>query len=60
MERPRIVTDEMLEYLDRLRESGKTNMMAAGRYLMEEFDLNKERSREVLSYWMKTFGDDER
>jgi len=32
-ERPEIVTDEHLDYLDELRESGVTNMFGAGAYL---------------------------
>lgn len=63
--RPEYCTDEMLVYLDELRESGETNMFGAGPYLDEEFpELRKgdkrsfhssERARSVLSYWMKTF-----
>jgi hypothetical protein len=48
---------EYLEYLDELRESGVTNMYGARPYLIKEFDLNKAEATEVLSYWMKTFGE---
>lgn len=60
MSRPEIVTDEHLEYLDNLRESGVTNMFGAGSYLQEEFGLNKTDARNVLTYWMETFGQEER
>jgi hypothetical protein len=50
-----IVTDEMLVYLDNLRESGSTNMYGAGPYLQAEFDLTRVQSHEVLAYWMETF-----
>ena len=39
VERPDIVTDEHLEYLDDLRESGVTNMFGAGSYLEDNFCL---------------------
>lgn len=57
MERPSIATDEYLEYLDELRESGETNMFGAGIYLSKEFGLTQTESHEVLSYWMKAFSE---
>lgn len=59
-ERPNIATDEHLEYLDNLRESGETNMFGAGSFLESEFDMNRRDAKEVLQYWMDTFGDDGR
>lgn len=58
--RPEIVTDEMLEYLDRLRKSGVTNMFGAGSYLRDEFGMSKNDSHKVLGYWMDTFGQEKR
>lgn len=56
IERPEIVTDAMLEYLDDLRESGVTNMYGAGEYLEATFsELDRRNSGDVLQYWMKTF-----
>ena len=46
-------------YLDVLRKSGVTNMLGAGKYLMEEFHLDHQEARDVLSDWMKTFGERE-
>lgn len=43
------------EYLDLLRESGKTNMFGAGRYLTDEFGLSRREARVVLSKWRETF-----
>jgi len=61
IERPDVVEDEMLEFLDDLRESGETNMFGARPYLMREYDyLDKKEAAEILSYWMKTFGNDSR
>ena len=59
-ERPEFVTDEHLEYLDELRESGDTNMLGAGRYVEEEFELNQDTAGKILLYWMDTFGDPHR
>lgn len=63
--RPEFCTDEMLEYLDKLRESGVTNMFGAGQYLdalffePRAFGSTKE-AKAVLMYWMNTFGQESR
>jgi len=57
MERPSIVEDEHLDYLNELRESGETNMLEAVPYLMQEFSLNRKEATEILSYWMESFSD---
>lgn len=57
MERPDFVTEEHLEYLDDLRESGATNMFGAGTYVQREFGLSSQTSRSILSYWMETFSE---
>ena len=57
IERPEIVEEEHLTYLDDLRESGATNMFGAGEWLEDEFGLGKREARTVLGYWMKTFGE---
>jgi hypothetical protein len=57
VERPEEVTEEMLVYLDELRESGKTNMFGARPYVASEFGLKMEVAGRVLSYWMKTFSE---
>ena len=54
--RPDYVTDEMLEYLDDLRESGITNMYGAVVYLVDDLGIDKATARKVLVYWMQTFG----
>jgi hypothetical protein len=57
-EGPDFVTDEHLEYLDALRESGITNMFGARPYLMDEFDeLTSEQAGKVVTYWMHTFSE---
>ena len=57
MNKPENCRDEQLDYLDDLRESGVTNMFGAGAYLQEEFGLDKIEAREILMYWMETFGE---
>jgi hypothetical protein len=55
IERPGIVSDDHLTYLDTLRESGVTNMYGAGPYLESNFDVNRADARTILLYWMRTF-----
>ena len=55
--RPDLVENDYLEYLDALRESGETNMFGSPIYLAEEFDLDIEFAKKVVSFWMKTFGE---
>lgn len=58
IERPEVVDDEHLLYLDELRESGQTNMFGAGSYLQDEFNIEKHKEASViLRYWMKSFGE---
>jgi len=57
MDKPEIATEEMLYYLDALRESGKTNMFGAGPYLAAEFGLSSSDARQVTLFWMNTFSE---
>ena len=58
MEQPKFCNEEMLEYLDDLRESRVTNMFGATPYLQEMFpELSKKEAKKVLVYWMKTFSE---
>ena len=60
MERPLYCTNEHLEYLDTLRKSGDTNMFGATPYLSRRFNLTHPVAREILIYWMQTFGKEDR
>lgn len=60
MSRPEFITDEHLEYLDKLRESRKTSMFGAGRYVREEFGIDKTTALKITTYWMETFGHENR
>lgn len=58
IDRPSIVEDSHLTYLDDLRESGVTNMYGAGAYLERTFsELNRNEAHDILGYWMVTFSD---
>jgi len=59
VDKPNIVTEAMLIYLDKLRESGITNMLGAPAYVQEEFNTTKVESWEITGYWADTFGDRE-
>ena len=49
--------EEMFEWLDELRESGKINMFGAAEPLAEEFGLEPHDARVVLTKWMNTFSE---
>ena len=58
VEKPEYLTEEHLLYLDKLRQSGVTNMFGAVPYILLEFpDLSEQQAKQVLLYWMKTFTD---
>ena len=41
-----------MEFLSKLRSSGKTNMAGAATNLQQEFNVDKKEARELLNYWM--------
>ena len=48
--------DEMyFEYLESLRDSGKTNMWGAVPFLAMEFEISEEEAGEILVRWIKSF-----
>ena len=58
--RPDYVTDEHLDYLDALHESGVTNMFGAGAYVAETFGVSAKEANKILQYWMESFGKENR
>ena len=50
---------DYMEFLTKLRDSGKTNMFGAAPYLQQAFDLEKKEARELLAYWMGSYRNDE-
>lgn len=59
MTRPELCTEQHLTYLDKLRESGETNMFGAARFLMRNSDehLMERDAKKILLYWMDTFAE---
>ena len=55
IEKPSIVGDEHLTYLDNLRKSSVTNMFAAAPYVVSNFDCSKKEADVILLYWMESF-----
>ena len=43
--------EEVYEFLDKLRESGETNMMNSPTYLMREFKMNSLDARDWFLEW---------
>lgn len=50
-------TQEQLEYLDELRESGATNMFGAAPYVETAFDVSRREATAILMVWMETFSE---
>lgn len=53
--KPACVLESHLLFLDRLRESGVTNMYGAVPWLEEAFRMKRKDAVTILSYWMRTF-----
>lgn len=54
-DRPEIVTDEHLTYLDDLRDSGDANMFSSGSYMRGRFGVNRQEAETIVLYWMESF-----
>lgn len=55
---PEFCTEEMLVWLDDLREEGSVNMFGAGAPLARAFpELSADEARAVHVHWMESFGD---
>lgn len=50
-----MATEEQLEFLDRLRERGTTNMYGAAPYVERQYGVTKTESKEIVKEWMSTF-----
>ena len=57
MARTKIMRKEF-RYLNRLRESGATNMYGAAPYLEMEYDMTRSEARQVLLDWMQWVEED--
>jgi len=47
-----IVTDEVRDYLESLRNTGSINMLTSGRYLESKFDMSQREAHEILIAWI--------
>jgi hypothetical protein len=47
------INAEYFAFLEHLRESGATNMFGAGKYLQEEFGLDRNEAKLVLLSWIE-------
>lgn len=47
---------EEFEYLDDLRDSGRTNMFGAAPYLASKFEIKIQEARKILTLWMESHG----
>jgi hypothetical protein len=56
LRQPWYVRTEELEFLDRLRVTGSTNMYGAQPLLAAEFGLPDDEARDVLVFWMQSYG----
>jgi hypothetical protein len=45
----------VMEFLSKLRTSGKTNMLGAAPYLQQKFNLEKKEANDLLAYWMGSY-----
>lgn len=45
----------IFKYLNKLRESGQTNMFGATPYIQKAFCINRDIAKEYLLLWMKNF-----
>lgn len=48
-------TEEQLQFLDNLRDSGVTSMFGAVPYIQGVFGLTRKEVWELLVYWMDTY-----
>ena len=53
--RPEGMTEDHFEYLDELRESGRTNMWDSAKYLVDEMEVPKVEAGKYVMHWMETF-----
>lgn len=52
-----LATEEVLNYLDDLQESGDTNMYGAGSYLEASFGMSRNEASDTLGHWMNTYSE---
>lgn len=43
------------DYLETLRRTGVTNMLGAGKYLVDEFGISEQEAKQILTDWTTTY-----
>lgn len=51
------ITNEQIQFLNDLRDSGIVNMFGAGSYIQEEFGVSKHDANRILNHWMGTYNE---
>jgi len=51
------VTNDHLEFLDKLQQSGTTNMFAASGRIVENFNVDNYQAELILKSWMRTYAE---
>lgn len=55
-EKPHSLTDDHIDYLNMIRETGTTDTFETAMHLCSAFaDLNKNEAPNIVSYWTDTF-----
>lgn len=55
-EKPHSLTNDHIDYLNMIRETGTTNPFETAMHLCSAFaDLNKHEAPSIVSYWVDTF-----
>lgn len=47
--------NQYFKFLEKLRDSGVTNMFGAVQYLVDEFGITREEAKKILVSWMETY-----
>lgn len=50
-----LIEKSVFKYLNKLRDSGETNMYGARPYIMRKFSLERNEAKGYLMSWMKNF-----
>ena len=51
------ITNEQIQFLDDLRDSGIVNMFGAGSYIQDEFGVTRHDANRILNHWMETYSE---
>lgn len=51
------ITNEQIQFLDELRDSGIVNMFGASSYIQDEFGVPRHDATRILNHWMETYSE---